>query len=184
MCAPARLCAADADQTGDLMRIVLAAAVTALVGTAGLALADGGAPPAPTPRVEARAPQTQQMELVIDTAAPVRLSGDAAGVVIGNPAIAGVSVQSGRLLFVTGRSYGSTSLTVVDSSGATLYHGRVTVIPDETGAVMVTRGTDTSRLSCNPVCRPAPDIGDGEETFTRAMGQVGARSGQAQGGAE
>ena len=33
-------------------------------------------------------------------------------------------------------------------------------IADETGAVIVTRGTDTARLECAPVCRPRPDIGD------------------------
>lgn len=162
------------------MRSVMAAAVMAMVATTSLALADGGGPAAP--RIQSRAPQTQQLQLTIDTAAPVRLSADAAGVVIGNPAIAGVSVQSNRLLFVTGRSYGSTSLTVVDETGATIYNGRITVIPDETGAVMVTRGTDTSRLTCNPVCRPAPDIGDSAASFSRAMDQVSARNGQAGGG--
>jgi hypothetical protein len=27
---------------------------------------------------------------------------------------------------------------------------------------MVTRGNETARLECTPLCRPRPDIGDGE----------------------
>jgi Flp pilus assembly secretin CpaC len=164
------------------MRVMMAAALV-VVGLAPLsgALADGGGPAAPRPRAAAAAPQ-QGVTVPLDMATPVRLSADAAGVVIGNPAIAGVSVQSNRLLFVTGRSYGVTSLTVVDANGATIYHGRITVVPDESGAVMVTRGTDTQRLTCNPVCRPQPDIGDDAESFSRVNGQVSARNGAAGGG--
>ena len=36
------------------------------------------------------------------------------------------------------------------------------VTPDETDVVMVTRGNETARLECTPLCRPRPDIGDGE----------------------
>jgi hypothetical protein len=167
-------------RTMKLAAGLVAASLLALSG-ADLAFADGGGPPAP--RARASAPAAQQgIRVVIDMAAPLRLSGDAAGIVIGNPSIAGVSVQSNRLLFVTGRSYGVTSLTVVDASGATIYNGRITVIPDETGAVMVTRGTDTNRLICNPVCRPQPDIGDSQTSFSNATGQVSSRNGAAASG--
>jgi hypothetical protein len=43
-----------------------------------------------------------------------------------------------------------------------LYSGRVVVTPDETDVVMVTRGVETQRIECTPLCRPRPDIGDGE----------------------
>jgi Flp pilus assembly secretin CpaC len=161
------------------MRSVMAiAAAVAVLAPGPAALADGGGPPAPRVRAAAPAPQ-QGLTVPLDMAAPVRLPADAAGVVVGNPSIAGVSVQSNRLLFVTGRSYGTTSLTVVDANGATIYHGRITVVPDEAGSVMVTRGTETQRLTCNPVCRPQPDIGDNEEAFSSANGQISARNGLA-----
>ncbi len=47
---------------------------------------------------------------------------------IGNPSIAGVSVQNDHFLFVTGRSYGTTNLVVVGRDGRVLYSGRVVVI--------------------------------------------------------
>ncbi|HVV33835.1 MAG TPA: pilus assembly protein N-terminal domain-containing protein [Vitreimonas sp.] len=103
----------------------------------------------------------QDIRVALDQAFPVRLADAAQGVAIGNPSIAGVSVQNDHFLFVTGRSYGSTNLVVVGDNGRILYSGRVIVTPDETGAVIVTRGTEMARLECSPVCRPRPDIGDG-----------------------
>jgi hypothetical protein len=29
---------------------------------------------------------------------------------------------------------------------------------------MVTRGVETARLECTPLCRPRPDIGDGQSS--------------------
>jgi Flp pilus assembly secretin CpaC len=107
----------------------------------------------------------RDVRVALDQAFPIRLSEPAEGVAIGNPSIAGVSVQNDRFLFVTGRSYGSTNLVVVGANGRVLYTGRVVVTPDETDVVMVTRGADTARLECTPLCRPRPDIGDsGQET--------------------
>lgn len=97
----------------------------------------------------------------LDAATPLRLSSPAQGVAIGNPAIAGVTVQDERLLFVTGRAYGTTNLVVVGGDGRVIYNGRVTVTPDEQGAVMVTRGSETTRLECTPLCRSRPDEGEG-----------------------
>ncbi len=104
----------------------------------------------------------RDVRVALDQAFPIRLSEPAEGVAIGNPSIAGVTVQNDMFLFVTGRSYGSTNLVVVGQNGRVLYSGRVVVMPDETDVVMVTRGVETARLECTPLCRPRPDIGDGE----------------------
>ena len=93
----------------------------------------------------------------MDQAFPIRLAEPAEGVAIGNPAIAAVTVQNDRFLFVTGRTYGSTNLVVVGEGGRVLYSGRVVVTPDETDVVMVTRGVETARLECTPTCRARPE---------------------------
>lgn len=113
----------------------------------------------------------EDIRVALDQAFPVRLSQPAEGVAIGNPGIAGVSVQNDQFLFVTGRSYGATNLVIVGAGGRVLYSGRVTVVPDEENVVMVTRGTETARLECTPLCRPRPDIGDGE-TFESVNTQI------------
>jgi hypothetical protein len=63
-----------------------------------------------------------------------------------------------------------------------LYSGRVVVTPDEQDVVMVTRGVETARLECTPLCRPRPDIGDGaasqsvnEQITTRAATAAASR---------
>lgn len=120
----------------------------------------------------------RDIRVSLDQAFPIRLSEPAEGVAIGNPTIAGVSVQNDRFLFVTGRSYGATNLVVVGANGRVLYSGRVVVTPDETDVVMVTRGGETARLECTPLCRPRPDIGDGEasQSVTQQIaGRGGAR---------
>lgn len=106
----------------------------------------------------------RDVRVSLDQAFPIRLSEPAEGVAIGNPSIAGVTVQNDMFLFVTGRSYGSTNLVVVGQNGRVLYSGRVVVTPDETDVVMVTRGVETARLECTPLCRPRPDIGDGAQS--------------------
>ncbi len=113
--------------------------------------------------------------VALDQAFPIRLAAPAQGVAIGNPSIAGVSVQNDQFLFVTGRSYGTTNLVVVGAGGRLLYSGRVTVTPDETNVVMVTRGVDSARLECTPLCRPRPDIGDGA-SFGEINEQISGRA--------
>ena len=127
----------------------------AAIATAGVLLVAGQA-------------SARDIRVALDQAFPIRLSESAEGVAIGNPSIAGVSVQNDRFLFVTGRSYGSTNLVVVGAAGRVLYTGRVVVTPDETDVVMVTRGGETARLECTPLCRPRPDIGDGSDSAEAA----------------
>ncbi len=121
----------------------------------------------------------RDVRVAIDSSTPLRLSEAAQGVAIGNSSIAGVSVQNERLLFVTGRSYGATSLTIVGQEGRILFSGRVIVTPDESGSVFVMRGTDMSRMTCAPICRPHPDIGDSADSFARATQQSEAHAGAA-----
>lgn len=126
--------------------------------------------------VSAGVAEARDIRVALDQAFPIRLSEAAEGVAIGNPTIAGVSVQNDHFLFVTGRSYGSTNLVVVGANGRVLYSGRVVVTPDETDVVMVTRGIETGRLECTPLCRPRPDIGDGERSAA-AQDQISGRGG-------
>lgn len=126
------------------------------------------------------AAQAGELRVALDQAVALPLAAPAAGVAIGNPTIAGVSVQNERLLFVTGRAYGSTNLLVVSQSGATIAELKLTVVPDESDAVMLTRGSTTVRLTCAPTCRRRPDLSDDPAAFQSAIQQMNTRSGQAQ----
>jgi Flp pilus assembly secretin CpaC len=123
----------------------------------------------------------EEIRVAMDQAVPMRLSAPAEGVAIGNPSIASVTVQDDQLLFITGRSYGSTNLVVVGADARLLFAGRVTVTADETNAVMVTRGMETSRMQCTPICRPTTDI-NGSPSLVDLLAQITGRS-DAAGGA-
>jgi hypothetical protein len=117
--------------------------------------------------------------VALDQSEPLALSAPASGVVVGNPSVAGVSVQNDRLLFVTGRSYGSTNLIVVGANGQPIMRARITVVPDESNSVMVTKGTLTARFDCSPLCRRRPDISDSPDAFSQTNEQINSRNGQA-----
>jgi Flp pilus assembly secretin CpaC len=61
-------------------------------------------------------------------------------VVVGDPAIADVSVESPRRVIVFGKSAGSTTLLVLDGGHRTVLEAQVLVVPGGPGAVTVTYG--------------------------------------------
>jgi hypothetical protein len=112
-------------------------------------------------------------QVPLDQARALALKAPATGVVIGNPSIAGVSLQNDRLLFVTGRSYGTTNLIVIGAGNRPVYEGTVTVVSSEGGGIVtVTRGLNTVRQSCTPVCRKTPDISDDPSAFDEVKKQI------------
>lgn len=94
----------------------------------------------------------------------VRLPGAAASVIIGNPKIADVTVQSSDILFVVGRGYGETNLIVLDSKGNTMMNADLQVVNTlpRTG-VRLYGGKNRETYSCIPYCGPSPVLGDSTE---------------------
>lgn len=99
------------------------------------------------------APDTH-FTVAVDRARAIPLQMPAAGVAIGNPEVASVTIQNDHLLFLTGRSIGETNVVVVDRAGRTILDRVVQVVANESGAVVVTRGVKVERLHCAPVCSP------------------------------
>ena len=91
----------------------------------------------------------------------VRLPGAASSVVIGNPKIADVTVQSSDLLFVVGRGYGETNLIILDASGNTMMNADLQVVNTlSTTGVRLYNGKNRETYSCIPYCGPSPVLGD------------------------
>lgn len=161
----------------------LAAALLVVVATGPVARADGPAPgdrkrPATAAAAAAPAAATPELRIAIDQARALSSPGPVRGVVIGNPSIAGVSVQNERLVFVTGRSYGSTNIILVGERGP-IFQGRITVVADESNAVIVTKGGWSVRYDCTPECKRRPDPSDEPGAFGATMGAINARAGAA-----
>ncbi len=94
----------------------------------------------------------------------VRLPVSASAVIIGNPAIADVSVHAANTLFVVGRGYGETNLIVLDANGKTVMDTDIQVlqIPSKHSVRVFNRSARQS-YNCAPNCQPSPVIGDDPE---------------------
>lgn len=163
----------------------LAAVLVLALGAGHVAHADGPAPAdgkrkaaASAPAAAVAATAVPEFRVAIDQARALPSPGPVRGVVIGNPSIAGVSVQNDRLVFVTGRSYGSTNIILVGDRGP-IFQGRITVVSDESNAVIVTKGAWSVRYDCTPECKRRPDPSDEPSAFNATIGAINARAGAA-----
>lgn len=121
------------------------------------------------------APST--LEAVVDRASVVRAPAETATVVIGNPLIADATTQKNGVMIVTGKSFGSTNIMLLDASGAVLSETIVNVRRGNDGTVVVQRGGKRESFACNPRCEPTLSIGDAQETFSQTAAQITQRSG-------
>ncbi len=94
----------------------------------------------------------------------LRLTRPASEIIIGNPSIADVTIQSGNILVVTGKSYGITNIIALDGERNVIQDQRITVRRDEVGVVNLTRGTARQTFACVPQCNPTITLGD-DTTF-------------------
>lgn len=129
-----RICA-----IGAVTRAAVAAVVVAAAGTA---LAD-----------------EPMMRVYMDHARVLRLDRPVSKVIIGNAEVADATVADAKTIVLTGRSFGTTNLVLLDVDGNAIVDERILVSIDEGNTVRVFRQTSRSVLSCTPNC---------EEHATRA----------------
>ena len=105
-------------------------------------------------------------------------------VVVGNPSIADVTIQ-GNLVFLHGKTYGTTNITILDEAGAQLGMFEVTVqLGGANNVALFKAGLQTSYV-CAPDCESSLHIGDDKEYFknltSQANGKIGLATGQKSG---
>jgi hypothetical protein len=131
-----------------------------------------------------RARAADTIDVVIDQAQIVKLPDRVGTIVVGNPLIADVSVQSGGMLVVTGKGYGRTNIIVLDRGGNVLVERVVQVRGPGDNVVVVYRGGDRESYSCAPKCERRITLGDAPTYFDATLNQAGNRVGQAMGGGQ
>jgi hypothetical protein len=124
-----------------------------------VAAATAGGPPA----------RSEALFVALDHARMVDLSAPADSIILGNPALADVSLHSARALIVTGKSTGQTNLIVLDRTGHEIAHLIIRVGPATAGHVAVFRGGERQTLLCAPVCQPMAVPGDDPAAFDAAL---------------
>lgn len=141
-----------------LTRLVLAALATATV----LAAAPASADP---------------IEVIADRAKVMRVSRPADIVIIGNPAIADATIQDSQTLIITGHSFGTTNLIVLDAAGQAIADEIITVSPQNDQVVTVYRRAARQTFSCTPDCSPVLAVGDTNTAFDAVSAQIQSQSG-------
>ncbi len=113
------------------------------------------------------APAQAAEDLIVkyDQSQLVRLPKPAAEIIVGNPSIADVAIQSGNLLVVTGKTFGITNIIALDADRNVIQDQRVLVKRDEGKVVNLLRGTERQSYNCTPQCNPSITIGDEQKYF-------------------
>ena len=105
------------------------------------------------------------LNVEIDQSTLIKLDKPGTEIIVGNPAIADVTVQSRKLLVVTGKSAGLTNLLVLDGAGSLIYNKKVFVSSDKDRLVTVSKGVSRETYSCSPQCDPSLTPGDAATYF-------------------
>lgn len=124
-----------------------------------------------------------QIDVVVDQAKLIKLPERVATLVVGNPMIADVTLQSGGMMVVTGKGYGATNFIALDREGTVLADRVIQVEGPTDKLVTVYRGVDRETYSCTPVCQRRVTLGDGAGYFSSNIEQAGTLSSQAMGNA-
>ncbi len=95
----------------------------------------------------------ETINVTLDKARVLRVERPIATVSIGNNDIATVSVESLRLIFLTGKAVGETNLVILDKKGNEIANYDIVVAPETERHVTIHRGTTgVVTLSCDPRC--------------------------------
>ena len=124
-----------------------------------------------------------KISVFVDQAKLLKMPAKVATIIVGNPLIADVTLQSGGIVVVTGKGYGATNFIAMDRSGDVLVDRQIQVEGPTERLVTVYRGVERESYSCAPICQRRITLGDGENYFKTAIDQAGSLSSQASGAA-
>ena len=122
------------------------------------------------------------VSVVTDRAKVFRIDEPADTIIIGNPAIADVTMHDRTTLVITGKSYGSTNLVILNKAGNPIIDEVIEVQPQASSVVTVTRAGASYSYGCSPICKPYLSVGDDKEFFSDTFGQISQRKSLSEGG--
>jgi hypothetical protein len=121
------------------------------------------------------------LKITLDQAQVAKVPAGTTTLVVGNPAIADVTMLKGGVgMVVTGKGYGQTNLVAIDAQGNILDEKQIQVTPTR-NVLVVQRGDARASYTCNPLCMPTVQLGDEDGVFNSAGKQISTRIGLAQG---
>ena len=135
------------------------------------------------PAIAFAEPAVDAIDVNVDQAKLVKLPARVSTIVVGNPLIADVTLQTGGMIVVTGKGYGATNFIAMDRAGEVLVDRVIQVAGPSDKVVTIYRGIDRESYSCMPICQKRITLGDSDGYFKATMDQAGTLSAQASGAA-
>ena len=124
----------------------------------------------------------QSFQLEVDQTQPMRFERPVTGVVVGNAGIADVIVHDAKVLFVVGKSVGTTEIIAVDGAGKTVFSGTIQVRSAHVrDMITIQRGKEISTAICQSRCVPSVHSEGTGPGNAPAITAIAARSGFAAG---
>ena len=96
--------------------------------------------------------EEDMLRVYMDHARVLKLDRAVSKVIVGNSKVADATVADAKTIVLTGRSFGTTNIVLLDSDGNAILDQTVLVSIDEGNTVRVYRQTDRTVLSCSPEC--------------------------------
>ncbi len=96
--------------------------------------------------------QDEILRVSMNHARVLRLDRAVSKVIVGNSKVADATVADATTIVLTGRSFGTTNLVLLDADGNPIVDERILVSIDEGNTVRVFRQTERTVLSCTPNC--------------------------------
>jgi Flp pilus assembly secretin CpaC len=126
----------------------------------------------------------ETIDVIVNQAKVMRIARPADVVIIGNPAIADATIQDSQTLIITGRSFGTTNLIVLDAAGLAIADEIIAVGAQDQNVVTVYRRDSRETFSCNPDCSPTLAVGDSKAWFDSVSEQIQAQIGMTEAASE
>jgi Pilus formation protein N terminal region len=117
------------------------------------------------------------LDIKLDRAQVFNIPVESKTLIIGNPAIADVSIVQPGLMVITGKAFGLTNLVSLDKDGRQIANSMLKVSAATEQMVTVMRGSSNETLHCpdGGICASTITLGDGTEAFSKVTGQAAAR---------
>ncbi|MFN3889458.1 MAG: pilus assembly protein N-terminal domain-containing protein [Beijerinckiaceae bacterium] len=122
------------------------------------------------------APASDAIHLVLNRAKVLQLPPNAVTVVVGNPAVADVTlVRRTKNMVLTGKGFGETNLIALDGQGRSVGESIIRVSASSQGLI-VQRGMERETWDCSPRCQPTFSLGDSVKFASENAAQMQARN--------
>lgn len=116
-----------------------------------------------------------RINVVLDEAKVLQLPPNTSTIILGNPAIADVSMlKRNNQMILTGKSYGQTNLIALDADGKSVGES-IVLVTGVPGGLIVQRGLQRETYNCSPRCNPTINLGDDSKFMADTAGQAQQR---------